>query len=133
MLPTASCSHGSPTDHAPYTCKQNVNIPAMRRKTVPIAFRAPEDLLSRIDEERKPFGLSRGDWVRGVITARLFEDKDDPRNAQQTHLAEAVQRLEDEVATLKTNQARLLYIALTCIGDLDPETAQQLIRENLLA
>ncbi|MCY2990843.1 MAG: hypothetical protein NTY19_23645 [Planctomycetota bacterium] len=104
----------------------------MRRKTTPICFRAPEDLLSRVDEERKPFGISRGDWVRGAISARLFVAKPGPDAAQMEELAQSVHRLEDEIATLKTNQARVLYILLTSIGALDPETAEEIVRNRLL-
>lgn len=104
----------------------------MRRRTETVSFRASEDLLRRIDEERTPFGISRGDWVRGVITARMFMEKADALADEIAGIAGAVHRTEEELTKLKANLARAVYLVITCVSDIDPEQARDLVREKLL-
>lgn len=105
----------------------------MRRKTETISFRASEDLVRRIDQERHPYGISRGDWVRGAITARLFMENADARADEIANIGEAVHRTEEEVAKLESLLARAVYLVITCASDMSPEEVRDLVREKLIS
>ena len=47
----------------------------MNRPSETISFRATKEVLRMIDTARSAFGLSRGDWVRGVVTAHLHQER----------------------------------------------------------
>lgn len=105
----------------------------MRRKSETISFRASEDLLRQIDKARKPFGVSRGDWVRGIVTGWLFREGEEGRTDQFSEIADSVRRSEEELAKLNARLARAAYLILTCTTDIEPAEIQALVRDKLLS
>ena len=104
----------------------------MCHKSETISFRASEDLLRQIDKAREPFGISRGDWVRGVVTGWLFREGEEGRTDQLSEIANGVHRGEDELAKLNARLARAVYLILTCATDIEPAEIQALVRDKLL-
>ena len=100
----------------------------MRRRTTPISFRVDDDLLRRIDEVSKSFGISRGDWVRGVIIARLHESDHSELLAQLEHIATVLQEQVAANAKLKDVQERSLVAILRHVGRLEADEVRQIFR-----
>ena len=105
---------------------------SMRRKTEIVSFRADASLLARIDKSREALEISRGEWVREVVIAH-FHNLDDSVEwpAQIADFRQSQDQLQQEVNRLHTNQRRSLLIVLTRIGELDLESAKELVRCKL--
>ncbi len=101
----------------------------MRKKSETIAFRADTDLLKKIDEQRVSFGISRGDWVRGIITTwlNLIEQNKQIEPADTVSLSD----LHGQLNTILENQVKTLYLELVNIGNLSADDARTLARRLL--
>lgn len=53
----------------------------MKNATSTISFRAPNQMLQQIDRQRAPFGISRGEWVRGAVQHYL-QQLETPQEAE---------------------------------------------------
>jgi hypothetical protein len=102
----------------------------MQKHSQTISFRASDEMLQKIDEQRTPFGLSRGAWVRGMVQQRLEQPPGSERveafHGEMTGLAA-------EVAKLQKNLNRSLFIQLTLLGNLPAEQAKEIVRSKLSA
>ncbi|MBX9792572.1 MAG: hypothetical protein K2Y37_27035 [Pirellulales bacterium] len=98
----------------------------MRKRSETISFRAPDELCRFIDKRRAALGVSRGDWVKGVLYALLYDE------ANETIIA-LLGELAHDLKKLNTNQARALFAVLTVIGQMTPAEAKQVIRKKFLA
>jgi len=104
----------------------------MKRKTEIVSFRADASLLARIDKEREPLALSRGDLVRELAIAHFHEQEAAAElPAQLADLRVAIEEIAQLIVPLTSNQKRSLFILLTAIGKLDPEQAKEIIRCKL--
>lgn len=103
----------------------------MKTKTETIAFRADTDLLRYIDERRSRFGLSRGNWVRGMIAAELVREDGDQSNGQFEAVEQSLEEVQQMLSRLTSNVARSLFYVLTRIGDMPVEEAKDLVRSKL--
>lgn len=103
----------------------------MKRKSQTVSFRADEDTLRLIDERRKPFGISRGDWVRGVVQTQLFGREGEADSPQLAALVAQQAELADGVGHLNVAMARVLFALLTQVGQIDAETAKEIVRKVL--
>ena len=103
----------------------------MKRRTQTVSFRADEDTLRLIDEKRKAFGISRGDWVRGIVQTQLFSEPGQADLAQLDALAAQQIEIADGVGKLNTAMARVLFAVLTQVGELDAEAAREIVRKVL--
>lgn len=101
----------------------------MRRRTIPISFRVDEDVLRRIEDECKPYGISRGDWVRGVVISRLHAADQTELLAQLEHLIGGVSELHVLVSRGKEFQERSFAAMLHHVGNLDLEEVRQILRQ----
>jgi hypothetical protein len=104
----------------------------MKKHSEIISFRAHEDLLRLIDQDRMAFGLSRGAWVKGVVLAHIHGKGNEPIIALLGDLEQGVDRVDAEVAKLQTNLGRVLFATLTAIGKMDPAKAKEIVRNKLL-
>lgn len=102
-----------------------------RKKSETISFRADQDLLRQIDEARRRFGTSRGDWTRAVIGAHLYRHDEEQITLMLLEISAALTRIEGEIPRLLVNQARSLFAVLTLIVEMPPEEAKKLIRSKL--
>lgn len=108
---------------------QSANKNAMRKHSETIAFRADEDLLRLIDEYRKPLGISRGEWVRGIIISETVSGK---RQLDLSPLASlAIGQEETAAAVRKLHGAmpRLLYVLLAQVAQVEGEAAKEIVRK----
>ena len=103
----------------------------MRKTSATISFRIDEDMLRLLDETRKPFGISRGEWARGVVIAHLMRHDQMAIVEQVADLRALVEQLSSLATATHTNVARSLIVALTLIGKLDLDAAKQIAREKL--
>lgn len=101
----------------------------MKRRTQTVSFRADEDTLRLLDERRKPFGVSRGDWVRGIVQTQLFSERGQADLTQLDALAAQQSEIADGVGKLHTSMARLLFSMLTQVGEIDAEAAREIVRK----
>lgn len=102
----------------------------MKRKSETIAFRAGDDLLKSIDQQREPFGISRGDWVRGIVVTwiNLIHQNQQVGTTPTVDLDEVLGRLDQ----VHRNQAKVLYMCLTVIGNVPPNDARDMVRKQLM-
>lgn len=103
----------------------------MKRRSETVSFRADEELLRLIDEARKPFGISRGDWVRGVTQSQLLGRNDQLDLTPLTALQSGQEELVQGVGKLYTGLARVLFVLLTQVGQLAAEEAKEIVRKAL--
>ncbi len=99
--------------------------------TATISFRLPEDLLALIDERLKGTSLSRGDWARFAVMNQLSGEGyllyDNVRQ-----LTELIEQQSRQLSQLDKRLAYHLFIILTHIGNLSPDDAKVVIRDQLL-
>lgn len=104
----------------------------MKAHSKTVSFRADQDLLKRIDKESSQFDLSRGAWVRGIITSHVFRDQE-PREAE---IPDELQRSIDEtrlqLEELKLTLAKATLIILSKVGDIPTDEAREIVRSKLL-
>ena len=84
----------------------------MKTASEPVSFRASTAMLSQIDARRKPFGISRGEWVRGIVMQHLSGADATALSGQLDGLAATVSELQRAQSTAKNDMARQLYLLL---------------------
>jgi hypothetical protein len=104
----------------------------MKKRSQVVSFRADEDLLRVIDQERANFEISRGALVRGITQAHFHARDDEPLLALLNDMRDVLARQDAEIMKLQTNVARMLFAVLTVVGEMDPEDAKQIVRNKLL-
>lgn len=65
----------------------------MKRRSEIVSFRVDAELAKRIDSARGVFDISRGDWVRGLVTAHLGQFFADDPNDCLDHVDEVLGQL----------------------------------------
>lgn len=90
-----------------------------------IAFRAPDDLLTLLDNAAQKLKVTRGELVRAIVTT-YFE-------SQPPAIADDLAKLLSKASLIHRNQARLLVTLLTAIGKLTQEEAMEIARASLLS
>lgn len=103
-----------------------------RKRSETISFRCDEHLWRLIDQARAHFGVSRGDWVRGVVHAELYRSKDAAIDLRLAEIERATETLRQSLDRLAANQAKSLFALLTVVGDVAAEDARKLIQQNLV-
>jgi hypothetical protein len=104
----------------------------MRKRSQVVSFRADEDLLRLLDQERGNFEISRGALVRGITQAHFHARDDEPILALLNDIRDNDARLDAEIVKLQTNLARVLFALLTVVGEMSSEDAKQIVRNKLL-
>ena len=90
-----------------------------------IAFRAPEEILTLIDDAAHKLTVTRGELVRAIV-ATHFE-------SQPSAIADDIAKLLAKTSLIHRNQARLLVTLLTAIGKSPLEEAKEITRTSLLS
>ncbi len=104
----------------------------MKTHSETISFRADQDLLKRIDMESRQFELSRGSWVKGIITSHAFRDHE-PRVAEiPEELQRSIDEMRQQLEELKISLARATLIILSKVGDIPTDEAREIVRSKLL-
>jgi len=101
----------------------------MKRPSDTISFRADSDLTRLIDSAREPFGISRGDWVRGVVLGHLHRGDAQELNDQLADLRTTLDRLLEDVRQSQQGLSRMLFAVLTLIGRMPPEEAKAIVHK----
>ena len=91
-----------------------------------ISFRIDDEQARQLDDARKPFGLSRHEWSRGVLLAWLNNSEDVELNQQLIALQDELSSLEPE---LDRKLSRLLFALLTVGHGLTPVEAKATVEE----
>lgn len=89
----------------------------MKRRTEIVSFRADESLLIRLDRDRKPLALSRGDLVREIVVAH-FHAIDDRSElpALFADFRQLLEQADESLQHIARNQRRALIIQLHASG-----------------
>lgn len=103
---------------------------AMARKLISttISFRASEDLARLIDRERASFDLSRGTYVRGVISAQLLATQEEQHAALLEELHQQLEALSSQLSRVRREQRKSLFVLLTRLGELSGDDAKRLLQ-----
>jgi len=101
----------------------------MKHPSDTISFRADTELARLIDSAREPFGISRGDWVRGVVLGHLHRGDTTDVNDQLADLRTTLERLLDDVRQSQQGLSRMLFAVLTLIGRMPPEEAKAIVHK----
>ncbi len=104
----------------------------MRSKTPAsqtISFRLDADTMRILDQQRQPFNVSRGEWVRAVITNLL--DGNGPPQSQA--IEKYALELAGQVTTLQTQLNTVLYVVLVELAEMSPEEAKDIVRSSLIS
>ena len=104
----------------------------MKTHSETISFRADPDLLRRIDIESKRFELSRGSWVRGVITSHAFRDHEPSVAEMPEEIQRSIDEMKLQLEELKMTIARATLLLLCKVGDIPTDEAKEFVRSNLL-
>lgn len=105
----------------------------MKTHSEPVSFRASAQLLKQIDARREPFGISRGDWVRGVVLQALSSQDASTLASQIDALTATLGDISDETRGFKRDLARSLFLVLVHAGSLSSEDARKIVQEKLLS
>ncbi len=109
-----------------------LQVNTMATASQPISFRVPPAILQQIDARRKPFGISRGEWVRGIVIQNLAGTDANALSAQIDGLAAGLSELIQKADSQKADLARVLFLLLTELGNLPRDDARNLIVERFL-
>src|SRR5690349_11049197 len=101
----------------------------MKRATKTISFRVNHEVAGLIDTARKPFGLSAGEYVRGIVTQSLDSQGGINTGSDLTDIRQAMAELTAENMALQQCLRRLAFVILTRAGDMTPETARDAVRQ----
>lgn len=103
----------------------------MKNATSTISFRAPNQMLQQIDRQRAPFGISRGEWVRGAVQHYL-QQLETPQEAETlATVREDIAGVAADICKVETNVTRSLYILLTLLGSIPADQAKDIVRSKL--
>jgi len=101
----------------------------MKRATKTISFRVNHEVAGLIEAARKPFGLSAGEYVRGIVTQSLDSQGGINVGSDLTEIRQALAELTAENMALQQCLRRLAFVILTRAGDLTPEAARDAVRQ----
>jgi hypothetical protein len=104
----------------------------MKRSSETISFRADKELARLIDESRCPFGISRGDWVRGVVIARVQGNDALERDAQITDLRRTLDEMQVDAQRLQSQIRRVTFTLLTILGQGPQDEAKAIVHKIFL-
>lgn len=107
-----------------------VDIPEMKVRTETVSFRADPDLLKLIDDQCQRFGISRGNWVRGVVLAHLHRSANPVDPVDLGPVERKLDGLERLLDLLKTDLARSLFFVLTRVGEMPVGEAREFVRSK---
>lgn len=102
-----------------------------RKRTETVSFRADEDLLQLLDDARRRFGISRGEWARGIIQAALYRTERELLDQQLADIQKVLDELARSQLRLLANHSRGVFAVLTLVGKIPADDAKELIRVNL--
>ena len=95
-----------------------------RQPTGVVSFRATVDLLRQIDAARKKLDVSRGEWVRGIVTAHLY---------QGDHIGEilldALNQLTQDVQNIDQSIWKAVLVQLVHGAGLHPADAKDILQK----
>ena len=94
-----------------------------------ISFRASEDLARLIDRERAPFELSRGTFVRGLVSGQLLATQQQEQTARLEELHRQIETLAAALERGRREQRKSLFLILTRIGGIEGAEAKQMLRD----
>lgn len=85
----------------------------MKRPSETVSFRLSTDVAKLVDRAREPFGLSRGEWVRGLVINHLQHDETNQIASELVELRQSVLEVRSDSQSLQASIRRLAYALLT--------------------
>lgn len=99
-----------------------------RAATTTISFRVNAETRSMIDAARKPFNISPGEYVRGIIIQSLDQRLGQGPADDAVELRQALSDLMAENQSLQQSLRRLSFVLLTRLGDMSADAAREAVR-----
>src|SRR5690606_37571451 len=110
-------------------CRQAGEGFSMKRAaTTTISFRVNAETRSMIDAACKPFNISPGEYVRGIIIQSLDQRLGQGRIDDAVELRQAVSDLMAENQSLQQSLRRLSFVLLTRLSDMPADAARETVR-----
>lgn len=103
----------------------------VNKRSQNITFRLPREVCEALDVLAAAQGISRGHWARGQVLAALSRPSKDELEAVLNNLVETNIAIETKVNELQRALIRHLYYTLTKVGDIEPSSAESLVKEKL--
>ena len=104
-----------------------------RERSETISFRLQSALVRLVDQERARVGnISRGDWVKGLVSNHLYHEQHENFAGQFAELHEILESLRGSHQELRKLGLRSVQLLLATIADIDSKEAKQLIRRRVL-
>ena len=130
VIPNVSATHLHTTGFTAFTdCRQPEEVFSMKRAaTTTISFRVNAETRSMIDAARKPFNISPGEYVRGIIIQSLDQRLGQGQIDDAVELRQAVSDLMAENQSLQQSLRRLSFVLLTRLGDMPADAAREAVR-----
>jgi len=103
----------------------------MKRRSETISFRVDSQLANRVDEACQMFPISRGEWVRGLVTTHLYQLHGEEQNDRLRQMEEALAELSIENQRTQTLLKQMLFVTLTVGCGVSSEDATRSVRKVL--
>lgn len=104
----------------------------MKSESETISLRLEPELLRKLDKQRAPFGDSRGQCVKRMVTATLLGSRDEELLQAMTEVRLSQERSQDdrsqEAETMQRAIRRLAFFILTHDGPVDAQNAKKIAR-----
>jgi hypothetical protein len=96
------------------------------RPSVPVSFRLSRELAALLDDARKPYGMSAGEYTRVVLTAALTERPDE----DIAELRRSISDLAVDIERMEQALRKLMFLLLTACGGLSPDAARDAVHQT---
>lgn len=95
-----------------------------------VSFRLKQELLRKLDQQRDPFGDSRGEYARRLVIAELNGVRDESLLNQFVEFRQLVAAIDDEIhvskVAFKDAIQKLTFVMLTSSDGLPAAEAKQI-------
>lgn len=103
----------------------------MKRRSETISFRVDSQLAKKVDEVCRVFPISRGEWVRGLVTTHLYQLDGEDQDDRLRQIEETLAELSIENQRTQTLLKQMLFVILTVGCGVSSEDATRSIRKIL--
>jgi hypothetical protein len=104
-----------------------------RERSETVSFRLQPALVRLVDLQRARVGnISRGDWVKGLISNHLYREEQEDFAGKLGELQESLESIQASQSEFRRLGLRCVHLLLATIADIDSKEAKQLIRHRVL-
>lgn len=101
----------------------------MKNRSETVSFRLNSEVAQLVDRARGPFGISRGEWVRGLVINHLQNDQIDKLAEELIQLRRTILDIHADSQSLHDSLRRFACVLLKQSEPLTPEMAEEGVRK----